>query len=118
MSQEKKLLRYSQDLRKSMTKEERHLWYDFLKSYPIPFHRQYVIDNYIVDFYCHQAKLVIELDGGQHYYDKAAAYDSKRSAHIEKQGLSVLRFSNADIYQNFRGVCEMIDWTVQSRLHE
>ena len=57
-------------LRKNMTKEEKHLWYDFLKTYPVRFLRQKVIDNYIVDFYCHSARLIIELDGSQHYEGK------------------------------------------------
>ena len=64
--EQKELRRRAQNLRKQMTKEERHLWYDFLKSYPVQFKRQYAIGAYIIDFYCFQAKLIIELDGSQH----------------------------------------------------
>ena len=65
-----KLTRNAQTLRKNMTKEERHLWYDYLRSYPIRFQRQKVLGKYIADFYCAEAKLVIELDGSQHYTDE------------------------------------------------
>ena len=114
--EQKKLLRNSQNLRKSMTKEERHLWYDFLKGYPVQFKRQYVIGSYIVDFYCYQAKLIIELDGGQHYEQNAIRYDQIRTEYLEKHGFSVMRFSNTDVKEQFRAVCEMIDTAVRSRL--
>ena len=99
-----------------MTKEERHLWYDFLKTYPIQFKRQYVIGNYIVDFYCYKAKLVIELDGSQHCTPEEITYDNRRTAYLAEQGLYVLRFSNLDVLHQFRAVCEMIDSTVKNRL--
>ena len=99
-----------------MTKEERHLWYDFLKSYPIPFHRQYSFENYIVDFYCHQAKLVLELDGSQHCSPEEIEYDRKRTAFLQSKGLYVLRISKLDVMRQFRGVCDMIDLAVKSRL--
>ena len=114
--EQNKLLRNSQNLRKNMTKEERHLWYDFLKEYPVQFKRQYVIGNYIVDFYCYRAKLIIELDGGQHYDPNVIPYDQIRTNHLQQQGYSVLRFSNADVTKEFRAVCEQIDHTVRSRL--
>ena len=116
MAQNEKMLRNAQNLRKNMTKEERHLWYDFLKTYPIPFHRQYIIGQYIVDFYCHQAKLVLELDGSQHCEPKDMEYDRRRSAFLEEKGLYVLRISNLDVMREFRGVCEMIHMAVQNRL--
>jgi len=116
MAQSKRTLRKSQQLRKNMTKEERHLWYDFLKSYPIPFHRQYSFGAYIVDFYCHQAKLVLELDGSQHCEPEQIEYDRKRTAFLEHQGLYVLRISNLDVIRQFRAVCEMIDVVVQRRI--
>ena len=97
-----------------MTKEERHLWYDFLKAYPIPIHRQYSFGEYIVDFYCHKAKLVIELDGSQHYEDPEK--DRIRDAFLTKLGLIVRRYSNADIKYRFDGVCEDIYNIVQSRI--
>ena len=111
------ILRHSQQLRKNMTKEERHLWYDFLKTYPVQFKRQVPFENYIVDFYCFQAKLVVELDGSQHYEPEEMEYDQKRTAYLESLGLTVLRFSNLDIIKRFRAVCEMIDNIVQNRLH-
>ena len=85
MAQSDKIRRYSQELRKNMTKEERHLWYDFLKPYPIPIHRQYSFGEYIVDFYCHKAKLVIELDGSQHCEPEKEEYDRKRTEYLEKR---------------------------------
>ena len=111
-----KLLRNSQSLRKNMTKEERHLWYDFLKTYPVQFKRQYVVGHYIVDFYCYQAKLIIELDGSQHYEPEGIRCDQIRTAYLQKSGFSVLRFSNADVTQRFRAVCENIDTAVRQQL--
>jgi len=116
MAQTEKIRKNSQNLRKNMTKEERHLWYDFLKSYPVPFHGQYSFENYIVDFYCHQARLVLELDGSQHCTPEEIEYDRKRTAFLESQGMYVLRISNLDVMRRFRGVCDMIDLAVQSRL--
>lgn len=101
-------------LRKNMTKEERHLWYDFLKDYPVRFLRQKVIDNYIVDFYCHEARLIIELDGSQHYEPDAVEKDENRTLELEKRGLTVLRIPNNAITENFSGVCEHIDRLIQN----
>ena len=117
MKMNEKTLRNSQYLRKNMTKEERHLWYDFLKLYPVQFRRQVPVGRYIVDFYCDKAKLVLELDGSQHCEPDAIEYDRKRTAFLEEKGLYVLRLSNLDVMRNFRGVCEAIDLTVKSRLH-
>ena len=103
-------------LRKNMTKEERYLWYDFLKDYPVRFLRQKVIDNFIVDFYCHQAKLAIELDGSQHYTDKGQLHDSNRTKVLEHYGISVLLFSNKDIDDNFEGVCFVIDRAIKENM--
>ena len=100
-------------LRKNMTKEERHLWYDFLREYPIRFLRQKVIDGYIVDFYCHQARLIIELDGSQHYEETGLQKDQIRTERIENRNLSVIRIPNNEVNRNFRGVCEYIDLAVQ-----
>ena len=104
-------------LRKSMTKEERHLWYDFLRGYPVRFLRQKVIDHYIVDFYCHDARLIVELDGSQHYEPEEQYRDAKRTQGLESRGLKVVRIPNNEINQNFRGVCEYIDQLVQSCIH-
>ena len=95
-------------LRKNMTKEERRLWYEFLKELPVVVKRQYVIDCYIVDFYCAAAKLVIELDGSQHYDPAGQAKDRNRDHYLRSRGLEVARYSNLDIAQNFSGVCEDI----------
>ena len=101
-----------------MTKEERHLWYDFLKTYPTQFKRQFPIGDYIVDFYCFQAKLVLELDGSQHCEPEAMEYDRKRTQYLKNQGLYVLRISNLDVMREFLGVCEAIDLTVRSRMRK
>ena len=116
MTQTNKIRRYSQELRKNMTKEERHLWYDFLKTYPVQFRRQYSFGNYIVDFYCYQAQLVLELDGSQHCQPEDIEYDRRRTAYLEEKGLYVLRISNLVVMREFSGVCEMIHMAVQNRL--
>lgn len=105
-------------LRKDMTPEERHLWYDFLRLYPVRFLRQKVIDAYIVDFYCSRARLVIELDGSQHYEEKGLLKDKIRTGKIENRNLTVLRIPNNEINQNFEGVCEYIDLCVKESLHQ
>ena len=115
MDQEKQR-KFSQELRKNMTKEERHLWYDFLKTYPVQFKRQYPVGSYIVDFYCYRAKLVIELDGSHHCDPQQIVYDTQRTAFLEQQGLFVLRLSNRDVTERFGSVCEAIDQTVRNRI--
>ena len=104
----KKLVGNSRNLRKNMTKEERHLWYDCLKQLPVTVHRQKVIGKYIVDFYIASAKLVIELDGSQHYAPGDMEKDAVRDAYLKEQGLTVLRIPNNAVNENFRGVCEHI----------
>ncbi len=103
-----KLKPFAQKLRHEMTKEERHLWYDFLKPLPVTFNRQKVIGPYIVDFYCASAKLVIELDGSQHFEGAGTAVDRARDEYLAGLGLHVVRYSNLDVNQNFSGVCEDI----------
>ena len=105
-------------LRKNMTKEERHLWYDFLKRYPVRFLRQKVIDNYIVDFYCHSARLIIELDGSQHYEEKGLLKDKIRTDRIEQRNLTVIRIPNNEVNRNFEGVCQYIDNAVKESLRQ
>ena len=95
-------------LRNNMTKEERHLWYDCLKLLPVTVHRQKILDNYIVDFYIASAKIVIELDGSQHYDPENIIKDAQRDAHLRGIGCTVLRYSNADINLRFNSVCEDI----------
>ena len=105
-------------LRKNMTKEEKHLWYDFLKDYPVRFLRQKVIDNYIVDFYCHSARLIIELDGSQHYEEKGKQKDEIRTSRIAERNLIVIRIPNNEVNKNFEGVCEYIDNAMKESLHQ
>ncbi len=95
----------SQTLRRQMTKEERHLWYDFLKTLPQTVNRQKVIGQYIVDFYCAEAKLVIEIDGTQHYEEEGGKGDFERDSYLYSLGYTVARYSNRDIHENFEGVC-------------
>jgi very-short-patch-repair endonuclease len=104
----KKLKHNAQQLRKNMTKEERRLWYDFLKTLPVTVHRQKVFENYIVDFYIASAKLVIELDGSQHFESAGQAQDAQRDGFLKARGLTVLRIPNNEVNQNFSGVCEGI----------
>ena len=110
------LIPRAKQLRKDMTKEERRLWYDYLRAYPVKFSRQKVMGNYIVDFYCAEAKLVIELDGSQHYEPDAAKKDAERTAFLEQYGLRVLCFANNEVNENFRGVCEYIDAMVKKAI--
>ena len=109
MERNTRLKEFSRQLRKEQTKEEALLWYNFLSKYPLRFRRQYIIGNYIVDFYCHKAKLIVELDGSQHYEDFEKRKDQERTEYFESLGLHVIRFSNLDVLQNFRAVCESIN---------
>ena len=108
----------AQELRKSMTKEEKHLWYDFLRTYPVRFIRQKVIDSYIVDFYCAKAKVVVELDGSQHGETINVERDNLRDEALSKYDIRVIRIPNYEIWQNFNGVCRHIDNTVQQSLSQ
>ena len=109
----KNLISFAKSLRKSMTKEERRLWYDFLRNYPVRFYRQKVLGKYIADFYCAQAKLVIELDGSQHFEAEGEKNDMERTRFLQDMNLHVIRISNNDIAENFIGVCEYIDTIVK-----
>jgi len=115
---ESKLIDRAKQLRRDATKQENHLWYDYLKDYPLRFQRQKAIGNYIVDFYCHKAGLVVELDGSQHYEEDAMQYDVKRTEYLNTSGLRVLRILNIDVDRNFEGVCMEIDKTVHGLLGE
>ena len=114
----KQLVPFAKQLRKEMTKEERHLWYDFLRTYPVRFSRQKVLGKYIADFYSAQAKLVIELDGSQHYEDPNVQKDAGRTAFLESYELTIIRIPNNEIINNFRGVCEYIDTVVNQSLSQ
>ena len=114
MEYNKDMIPRSQKMRKEMTKEENLLWYRFLRKYPLQFRRQYVIGSYIVDFYCHKAKLVVELDGSQHYSSEQREYDEKRTEYLKQQGIKVIRFSNLDVLKEFCNVCESIDAAIKA----
>ena len=113
----KKLTVYADKLRKEMTPWERKLWFLFLKNYPQRFKRQYIIGNYIVDFVCINAGLIIELDGSGHYQEEQAKYDISRTDELQKRGFTVLRFANTEIDNNFSGVCLAIDKYVKDRIN-
>lgn len=105
----KNVLPNARRLRRNMTKEERHLWYDFLRTYPIHIYKQKIFGKYIVEFYCARAKLVIELDGSQHFEKENEEKDKQRTAFLENYGLRVIRIPNNEVNNNFRAVCEYID---------
>ena len=106
----------ARDLRKRMTKQERHLWYDFLKTYEYQFYRQRIIDRFIADFYCPAAKLVIELDGGQHYDDIMMVEDKQRTSIIKQYGVDVIRIPNNEVDSNFYNVCTYLDNIIKERI--
>ena len=112
------LVPLAKQLRKEMTKEERHLWYDFLRGHSARFSRQKVLGKYIADFYSAKAKLVIELDGSQHYEGDGAEKDAERTAFLEGYGLRVIRIPNNAVNQNFRGVCDYIEAAVKQSLSQ
>ena len=114
----KHLVSNAKTLRQNMTKEERHLWYDFLRQYPVKFLRQKVLGNYIVDFYSAEAQLVIELDGSQHYEYDGMEYDAARTTYLEQFGVRIIGIPNNEINQNFEGVCEYIDLVVRQSLSQ
>ena len=112
----KNLVSNARELRKNMTKEEKHLWYDFLRTYPIRFLKQKVLGKYIADFYCAEAKLVVELDGSEHYTPESKIYDANRTEFLEQYDILVVRILNIDVNYNFYGVCEYIDKIVKERV--
>ena len=116
--QNKKLVSFARGLRKNMTKEEKHLWYDFLKNYDVKFNRQKVLGRYIADFYSAELKLVIELDGSQHYDPEAKLYDEERTEFFKGYDIEVVRINNLEITRNFRGVCLYIDKIVKRRMKD
>ena len=108
-------LETARNLRREMTPHERKLWYLFLQKYPVKIYKQRIIDRFIVDFYCASAKLVIEIDGTQHYEPQGAVEDAKRTEILESYGLKVVRYSNREIDREFAAVCEDIDRLIQQR---
>ena len=103
-------------LRKNMTEQERHLWYAFLKDYPVRILRQKVIDDFIVDFYCHDARIAIEIDGSQHYTDSGLEHDKIRTEKIADRGITVIRIPNNEVNTHFASVCEYIDNEIKKAL--
>ena len=114
----RQLIPLAKHLRREMTKEERHLWYDFLRAYPVRFSRQKVLGKYIADFYSAKAKLVIELDGSQHYEPDEMRNDADRTAFLEEYGLTVIRIPNNEVSRNFHGVCAYSDAAVKQSLSQ
>lgn len=114
----KDLVPFAKALRKEMTNEEKHLWYDFLRDYPVRFSRQKVLGRYIADFYSAEINLVIELDGSQHYDQEGKAYDAERTDFLKEYGITVVRIMNSDINTNFRGACLYIDKIVKRMLKD
>ena len=114
----KKLTSNAKILRRNMTKEERHLWYDCLRFCNPRFRRQEIIGSYIADFFCYKARLVVELDGSQHYEEINVEKDTDRTAFLEGYGLTVIRIPNNEVMRNFRGVCEYIDAAVRQSLSQ
>ena len=112
------LLENARRLRREMTPHEKHLWYDFLRYYPVKIYKQRIIDNFIADFYCHRARLVIEIDGAQHFTSEGKKHDALRTEIIEKYGIHVLRFSNAQVENSFQDVCFTIDRIIKERIND
>lgn len=108
----------ARDLRNNATSQEDKLYYQFLRRFRFRIHRQKVIGYYIVDFYCHKARLVIEIDGGQHYQDEKLKKDDLRTKYLEQQGLLVLRFTNWEVDHHFSEVCQRIEDVVEQRVGE
>jgi very-short-patch-repair endonuclease len=101
----------AKELRTNMTTAEKKLWYGYLKTFKFKVLRQRPIDHFIVDFYCPTLKLVIEIDGDSHFTDEGKDYDQERTQRLEGHGLKVLRFTNHQVLQDFKNVCEAIqDW--------
>ncbi len=112
------MLANARHLRKAMTPWERKLWYCFLRTYPVKFYKQRVLGPYIVDFYCPSAKLILELDGSQHFTPDGQASDSNRDAYLQTRGYAILRIPNIDIDRRFQSVCETIHRETQSRINQ
>lgn len=113
LSYDGRLKANAQALRREMTRQEKHLWYDFLKKHVPPFHRQKQFGYYIVVFYCAVGNLVVELDGSQHYEPEGMAHDTARDAYLTGLGLRILRFASIDVDRHFETVCAAIDRAIE-----
>lgn len=112
------MLPRARELRREMTPQERKLWYLFLRTYPAKIYKQRIIESFIVDFYCASAKLVIEVDGSQHYTESGIQYDQERSRVLARYGLQVLRFTNWEVDTQFSNVCDAIHHAIEKRRSE
>ena len=110
------LRKKAQILRKNMTPQEKHLWYDFLRDYRPRFYRQKPMLTYILDFYCPTARIVVEIDGSQHFEEQAAIYDDKRTQELRNIGLDILRYTNREINESFESVCQSIEVAIKERI--
>ena len=115
---DKHRISFAKALRKNATPQENHLWYDFLRAYPVRFQRQKVIGHFVADFYCHKARLIVEIDGSGHYTPEGEQYDAFRTEVLQEYGLSVIRFTNLQVNENFEGVCAYIHMAVQNSLSQ
>ena len=114
---QKHLKPYAQENRRAPTPEEKKLWYVFLRHHPFQFRRQKSFGCYIVDFYCSSAKLVIEIDGSQHFSEEGKVWDENRTAHLNSLGLQVIRFTNQQVNEEFESVCSMIDVAIEKAVY-
>ena len=113
-----RMLDQAKELRRNMTSQEKKLWYQFLRDYPVGVYKQRIIESFIADFYCATARLVIEIDGSQHYTEQGMAYDAERSIIMERYGIKTIRFSNYEVDYCFEQVCMMIDAQIGQRMNE
>ncbi|MBO5912885.1 MAG: DUF559 domain-containing protein [Clostridia bacterium] len=113
-----RIIPLAKNLRKNATKQENHLWYDFLAAYRPRFQRQKVIDNFVADFYCHKAKLIIEIDGMEHYTESGMKKDEFRTERLENYGLTVIRLTNRQVDIQFEESCTYIDNIVKDSLSQ
>ena len=114
----KELTENAKFLRNNMTKEEKHLWYDYLRKCPVRFSRQKVLGKYIADFYSAEAKIVIELDGAQHFEKENRIYDEKRTEFLKQYDLKIIRIPNGEINTNFEGICRYLDKQIEQSLSQ
>ena len=111
------LKRPSQSLRRDASPAERKLWYEFLSGLPVKFTRQKPLGHYIADFYCANARLVIEVDGDSHFSEDGVRYDAVRTLHLNSEGIRVLRFTNIEVMEEFEGVCQKIGTALEKNLN-
>jgi very-short-patch-repair endonuclease len=104
----KALIPRAREMRQNLTRAEARLWFGFLRDFEPRVRRQRPFGSYIVDFYCAKRKTVVEVDGESHFTDAGVAYDAERTVFLEALGLKIVRFTNAQVFENFEGVCEAL----------